>query len=140
MNKQQTITACAFIYNNGKVLVGKRAETKQHFPGKWELPGGHIEFGETIREGLIRELLEEYNINIELDKLYSEFTWVGGNEHVIEVLYIAHMVNPNQKITMNEKELSDFAWITEKEVDTYFADNDDEGKAVKKGFEAIGLK
>ncbi len=79
METKQTITACAFLHNDGKVLIGKRADTKSFLPGKWELPGGHIEFGETIEKGLVRELKEEFNIDIALDKPYHEFTYVMDN-------------------------------------------------------------
>ncbi|HWY80178.1 MAG TPA: NUDIX hydrolase [Candidatus Sulfotelmatobacter sp.] len=138
MDKKQIITACIFLHKNGKVLIGKRADTKLHFPGKWELPGGHIEFGETVEEGLKRELQEEFQIDIVIEKLYYEFTWIGNNEHIIEVLYTGHMINPSQKIVMNRKELADFRWIDKEEVATYFADNDAEGRGVTKGFEALG--
>ena len=34
------------------------------FPNSWVLPGGHIDFGESLEEGVIRELSEETGINI----------------------------------------------------------------------------
>lgn len=56
---QQVITACAFIHHkfNGveKVFLPKRADTKKFLPGAYELPGGHIDFGEDPVSGLKRE-------------------------------------------------------------------------------------
>ena len=139
MNKRQTITACIFLHKDGKVLIGKRADTKSFLPGKWELPGGHIEFGETVEQGLRRELLEEFTMEIILENPYAEFTYVmdNGKEHVIEVLYFAKMKNPHQDIEIKEEDHSAYKWIAEEEVDTYFHDNDDEGKVIKKGFQNL---
>ena len=59
---QQVITACAFIHHNfdgvEKLFWPKRADTKKFLPGVYELPGGHIDFGEDIVEGLRREIKE----------------------------------------------------------------------------------
>src|SRR3982751_4082227 len=111
MDHKQVITACVFLHKDGKVLIGKRAMTKQFFPGKWELPGGHVEWGENIEDGLKRELLEEFQIDITLEKLYHEFTWIGDNEHIIEVLYTAHMTTTTQELILNQTELSEYQWI-----------------------------
>ena len=62
--KRQIITACVFLHNEGKVLVGKRSNRKSFLPGKWELPGGHVEFSETIGQCLKRELQEEFKKNL----------------------------------------------------------------------------
>ena len=60
---QQVITACAVIYRvqNGvtEILLAKRANTKKFLPNHYELPGGHIEYGEQIETGPARELKEE---------------------------------------------------------------------------------
>ena len=62
---QQVITACAFIYHDFggviKVFLPKRANTKKFLPGVYELPGGHIDYGEDIEDGLRREIKEEFN-------------------------------------------------------------------------------
>lgn len=54
--------AAAFIFFKGQLLVCVRA----HDPGQGllDLPGGFIEFGETIEAGLRREILEELNIEV----------------------------------------------------------------------------
>lgn len=137
--KRQIITACVFLHEDGKVLIGKRSSNKSFLPGKWELPGGHVEFGETIEQCLKRELQEEFNIDIVLDKPYSEYTYVmnDGKDHVIEVLYFVQMRGPNQKIKINKNEIEEYKWISRDEVDDYFKENDDEGNAIRKGFKVL---
>lgn len=55
---QQVITACAFIHQQfdgvEKLFWPKRADTKKFLPGVYELPGGHIDFGEDLIPGLIQ--------------------------------------------------------------------------------------
>jgi 8-oxo-dGTP diphosphatase len=60
---QQVIVACAFIHHSfdgvEKVFLAQRADTKKFFPGVYEIPGGHIDFGEDVIVGLKREVQEE---------------------------------------------------------------------------------
>lgn len=136
MKKEQKITACAFIIDNGRVLVAKRALTKSFLPGKYELPGGHVEFGETAEECLKRELMEEMKIKIKVEMPFHAFTYLSDNKnaHSIEVDYFAHLKPSNQKIRINKKDHSDFKWIKESEIFQYFERNDEEARAIKNGF------
>jgi 8-oxo-dGTP diphosphatase len=139
MNLKQSITACVFIHKDNKALIARRADTKSFLPGVWELMGGHIEFGETIEDGLMRELKEELDVEIVIDRPYHVFTYLTDNntEHVVEIEYLAILKNPDQKIVIKPEDHSDFKWITESEIEIYFEGNDQEATAVKKGFEAI---
>jgi mutator protein MutT len=57
------VVAAAVIDGNERVLIAQRPLGK-HLAGGWEFPGGKLEPGETRREGLARELLEEIGITI----------------------------------------------------------------------------
>jgi mutator protein MutT len=52
------------ILNDGKVLLVRRG--KQPGYGKWSIPGGMVELGETLQEAMKREVREECGIEIEL--------------------------------------------------------------------------
>lgn len=59
------VSAC--VWRDGKVLLVERG--KDPWKGKWSLPGGGLEFGETVREAAARELAEETGIAADLVKL-----------------------------------------------------------------------
>jgi len=62
-------SASALVVKNEKILMIK---AKQH--GKWELPGGGIELGETIKEGLEREVYEETGYKVKTNGNVIHFT------------------------------------------------------------------
>ena len=47
--------ATIWIKCKDEFLVVKRSDNDLKYPGAWEFPGGHLEFGETLKEGLKRE-------------------------------------------------------------------------------------
>ena len=51
--------SCAFVTKDGKVLLVKRADDEENWPGHWSLPGGKCEEGEAEDETARRECREE---------------------------------------------------------------------------------
>lgn len=138
MNQIQEITACAFIYNSSnQLLIAKRAKTKNFLPDKWELLGGHTEFGETLQESLIRELKEELQIDIIVEDPFYAFTYVSGDIHTVEVDFFARISDNSSQIILNPEDHSEYNWIKADEVDQYFDQNDEERKAVENGFRIL---
>ncbi|WP_051275825.1 (deoxy)nucleoside triphosphate pyrophosphohydrolase [Desulfovirgula thermocuniculi] len=71
--------AAAVIVKNGRVLIAQRREDDK-LPLKWEFPGGKVEAGETPEECLVREMREEFSIDISVGDCIcaSEFEY----EHI----------------------------------------------------------
>ena len=50
----------AAIFNEeGKLFITLRGEKAKNERGKWEIPGGGVEFGEKLEQALKREMMEE---------------------------------------------------------------------------------
>ena len=51
-------------------------------PNMWDLPGGHVEIGETPAECIVREMLEEIEVNVEGCQLFRVYEFSDRTEHV----------------------------------------------------------
>ena len=58
----------AFIKKNNKVLIAKRSTGDENVFGKWEFPGGKVEADETEENAIVREIKEEFEMDIEVKR------------------------------------------------------------------------
>ncbi|GIW12137.1 MAG: ADP-ribose pyrophosphatase [Dehalococcoidia bacterium] len=75
----------ALVVKDGAVLLTRRAIEPQR--GRWALPGGYLELGETLEEGARREVAEETGLAITLTGLFNVYTRVEAG--IVHVLYLA---------------------------------------------------
>ena len=59
--------AGAVLRRDGRLLLCLRSSTRADHPSVWDLPGGHVDDGETPLEAISRELHEELDIEIDPD-------------------------------------------------------------------------
>ena len=84
--------------SNGRILLVKHIPERGGFwQGKWICPGGKLEFGETIEEGIRREVKEETQLEIDLVTPLPPFDRVvksddGVSLHVIYIDYLARVI------------------------------------------------
>jgi 8-oxo-dGTP diphosphatase len=55
--RNRTIAVDALIVSKSQILLIKRGSTPEK--GKWALPGGHVDFDETLEQAVMREVKEE---------------------------------------------------------------------------------
>jgi len=53
----------------GRLFLARRGPQAKNERGLWEFPGGGVEFGETLAQALMREIREEYGIEISVGRL-----------------------------------------------------------------------
>lgn len=145
---QQVLTASAFLWHEfqgtTKVFLPRRAYTKKFFPGVFEMPGGHIDFGEDMKVGLAREVKEELGINVSVGDPFYEFTYANHikGSHSIEVIYFVKSKDPIANIKLHRDDHADYGWFGQDEVDKVMSDNrepgdNEESNAVRRGFELL---
>jgi len=68
----------AIIIEDGRVVLVKRGHPP--LEGKWSIPGGVLEIGETLRKAAVREALEETGLAVEPGELLGVFERVIPDE------------------------------------------------------------
>jgi len=68
----------AVIFNKGRVLLIQRGHAPMQ--GEWSLPGGALEVGETLEEGIKREVLEETGLVVEPIAMIEAFDRIVRDE------------------------------------------------------------
>jgi 8-oxo-dGTP diphosphatase len=103
------LAVSAAIFRDGKILLVRRARS----PGKgfYSLPGGRVEFGESLHAALHREVDEETALKIEIVDLAG---WrevlpaAGGGGHYMVMSFAARW-NSGEPVLNDE--LDDFRWL-----------------------------
>jgi 8-oxo-dGTP pyrophosphatase MutT (NUDIX family) len=103
--------------SDGRVLLLKR-DTTSHAQGEWCLPGGKVDYGDTVEEAAVRELQEETGLVCTKPRFlfYQDSLPPGAGEmHCINFYFECQV---SRKIQLNE-ESSEFVWISSSEMKHY---------------------
>jgi 8-oxo-dGTP diphosphatase len=103
------LAVSAAIFRDGKILLVRRARSPAK--GFYSLPGGRVEFGETLHQALHREVDEETALKIEIVGLAGWREVVPGTTgggHYLIMSFAAHWVACEP--VLND-EHDDFRWI-----------------------------
>lgn len=109
------IVLTGILKDNDEFLVVKRSENDELYPGAWEFPGGHLENGETLKEGLKRELTEEIGFNLEFEPIITHYydEIKDKNNEMIHDLEIDFIINVNKSefnVVLSD-EHCDYKWV-----------------------------
>lgn len=93
------IAAC--IIKNNKILMVRHKKGDKKY---WLLPGGRIEYGETIIETLKRELIEETGLKIDVGDLMfiSEAIPKDNHRHIVNIFFKAEIIGGEIKLGNEE--------------------------------------
>ena len=118
MNELKTIeVVAAVIVKNGNILATQRGYGE--FKGKWEFPGGKIKEGESKEEALKREIKEELNADINVDKFLTTVEYDYPNFHLIMHAFICTLNDNIEFVYHNKEELEhdNMIWLDKEDLD-----------------------
>jgi isopentenyl-diphosphate Delta-isomerase len=113
-----TPNAIIFIFTpKGEVWVQKRAKTKKHYPGVWDISAcGGIQHGEEPEESALREMEEEMGFTCELhfvEVFLNEFPGEDGTTR----RRLSHLfIGVSEKIPQVNEEVEEFAAMSSAEL------------------------
>lgn len=91
------------IIRDNKVLLGKRIGS--HGDGTYGWAGGHLEFGESLEECAVREVLEETGVKIKSSSL--KFLCLSNildySKHYVDIEFLCKNFSGKPKVTESEK-------------------------------------
>ena len=101
------------IEKEGKFLMVQEAKKKCY--GKWNFPAGHLEEGETIYDGAIREIFEETGCKVRLTNVLPIINTELEDVNFILINFVAELVE--EDIKFNKEEILDVKWIDKKDIE-----------------------
>ena len=102
----------AIIQKENKILATKRGYGE--FINMWEFPGGKIESGETKEQALVREIKEELNIEISVDKFVIDIEYQYPNFYLFMSCFMCSIKEGSIELL----EHNDGKWITKEDLNT----------------------
>jgi len=109
------LAVSAAIFRDGKVLLVRRARSPAK--GFYSLPGGRVEYGESLAAALHREIDEETSLSIEIVGLagWREVLPEARGGHYLIMSFAARWLGGEP--LLNE-ELDDFKWLAPDRIDS----------------------
>lgn len=100
------------LRRRGRCLLVHRHPGRQVYPDRWDLPGGHVEPGESGAAALSRELFEELGVGV--DVVGEPFAHVRGEEFRMDVWVVDEWVG--EPAIVDQVEHDALAWLDHREV------------------------
>lgn len=116
-NNKWQVCVCGAIKCDNEYLMVKRSLDDEDCAGFWEMPSGKLEFGETVGQGLRREIFEEIGIDIApfeqkiigISEYSSEKP--EGTKYSVQLNYVIEVPTKELHIKLSN-EHTNFVWAT----------------------------
>lgn len=101
------------INHQGKFLITLRGLKAKNESGKWEIPGGGVEFGETMVNAIVREMKEEHGIEIKVKALLHVADHIIPDEkqHWISPTFICEIAK-GEPVIKEPLKCAEIRWVS----------------------------
>jgi 8-oxo-dGTP diphosphatase len=108
------LVTAALIRDEDKILIAQRGRSKR-FGWKWEFPGGKVRADETPEDCLRREIKEELNLEIQVEKHFCTTHHQYPDFYIELIAFWCSIVGGKMKLVDHEQVL----WVTVSEMNQY---------------------
>lgn len=127
MQAQVIVKAVVLNHSLKKLLLIRRS------PGDmegWEGPGGKVEEGESLEEGIIREVFEETRLKVAPEKfLYASLDEICGKK----MIFVVYLCSTEEKKAVLSNEHTEYRWVGREECKSMLRDG------IARDFEKYGV-
>ncbi len=116
--------AVVFLYRHNKLgelelLWQRRSDKIDRYPGKYDISaGGHINLGETVVEGAVRECREEIGAEIDISDLHF-VTMTPFNKNRFAWVFMVDWTGREENFHFDDEEVSEVKWVPYAEIDEF---------------------
>jgi len=105
----------AVIFKDSKVLLITKSDEEEINPNTVDIPGGRLEFGEMPEDSLMREVMEETGLKIQIIKPTRCWSFVRHekNLQLVGVTYCCKFIEGEERLSHEHK---NFVWMNPKEI------------------------
>ena len=108
------VVAAVIKDEEGKILITQRNLQKSQ-GGLWEFPGGKIEPNETKENAIVREIKEELDIDIQVERYLSEKVFNYPEKDINLIALECKKLNGDIKLLEHE----DYRWVANLELENF---------------------
>jgi len=104
------------ILRDNEILLGqrnfdpKKADSELHGEGSWTMPGGKLNYQESLNQTAIREVLEETSIEVKNLKLISISNDIVYDNHFVTIGFLCDKFEGKAKV-MEPDEITKWGWF-----------------------------
>ena len=110
----------AIIISEGKILLEKRKNEPSR--GKWSIPGGLVELGESVEQAVIREVKEETGLDVEalcLVDVVDNINFDARGKVKYHYVIVDFLVNIRCGLPKAASDADELKWVPFSEVEEY---------------------
>ncbi len=106
--KKPNLTVDAVIKKDNSVILIKRKNNP--FKGAWAIPGGFVEYNETVESAVVREAKEETGLDVKIEKLAGVYSDPKRDPrgHTVSVVFLCGIIGGKMKADTDASDVREF--------------------------------